>query len=195
MKSKFKKAGRMKTMFFITISCIGWLCLLSCGKTYCPAFPEHLVDYFPYNKGDTLLFVNQNNDSILFIVDTVEKTENYSFGWGCGCECEKYFMFAARVNNRASINGNIHLIERSKICINLNDGYFDGATSTSSFLYFEKTEKETFDPKNSALFGEIVILEDENKQISWVTIVKGNGITEFYDKKYDFHWKNINKNK
>lgn len=170
----------------------------SCGKTYCPAFPEHLVDYFPYKRGDTLLFINQHNDSLLFNVSALGKAEESSFeGLLCKCACplnELFFTAIQMPDSWTEIKGFISADKYTKpfISFELHDGYFDKTTMTNSFLVlYEGNGKDPFDPKNKNLFGEVVVIENLKNQISRVVIVKGKGITEFYDQVYNFQWKNI----
>ena len=189
MKTEFEKTGMIK----ITLCCICWLLLASCERTYCPAFPEHLVDYFPYNIGDSLLFINQYNDSVSFILFTIAKTEAHSFGNRCDCACDNLYGFAAS-NNWTHIRGKITIDAKPEFFFELGNGYWDRTTLSDSFMYlYEETGKDPFDPKNNALFGETVILHDSETQIARVVIVKGKGITEFYDQKYNFQWISINK--
>ena len=189
----------MRTIVIFTLCCISCLLLTSCGKTHCPAFPEHLVDYFPYNKGDSLSFVNQHNDTLSFCVERGGATKKWSFGSNCKCECDtpSAFLFAIQITKPkwTSIETKISVggYEKPYISFTLGNGYLDMTTKGYNRLtLFEDTGKDPFDPKNSALFGETVIIEDNDLQISRVVIVKGKGITEFYDQKYDFHWKSIN---
>lgn len=183
----------MKARMFIIISCMGFLFIPGC-KVDCPAFPEHLADYFPYRTNDTLLFVNQNNDSVLFVVYIIEKAKEHSFGRRCKCECDSRFYFKAHVNNWTFLEGNIGVYSKPEIYVDFGDGYWDIATTTNSFLsFYEETGKNPFDSKNSFLFGEIIILENSENQISRVMIMKGKGIMEFYDQRDSFHWKSINK--
>jgi len=63
----------------------------------------------------------------------------------------------------------------------------------SKFSLLELSGKDPYDPNNSSLFGEIVVIEDEMQNINKVTIVKGKGITGFYDQKHDFQWRIIKK--
>jgi hypothetical protein len=184
------------------------LCCLSlsncAGSTYCPAFPEHLVDYFPYKIGDTLFFVNQNRDTLLFLVSDVYKSEETTVTkcGKCRCSLPVYSVEAYDTVRLKRIGMNINTgypcieflyLQRS----GYDDWYFDQITALGSCLrFYDKSNKDPFDIKNSALFGEIVILEpeyDKDQQISKVIISKSKGVTEFIDQKYNIQWKNIKK--
>ena len=200
MKTKLKKTGRMKTSFFITISCIGCLCLLSCGKTHCPAFPEHLLDYSPYSIGDTLIFVNQHNDSLIFCVHEFFITQKSSFGLGCGCDCENPSaeLQAHTLPIGSSLKWHISAGDNhSKPFIRFiltvypwDDGTFD---KWNFLVYFNETGKNPFDSQNSSLFGDTVIIKDDTQLINRVTAVKGEGIIGFSDQVNHFQWKSIKK--
>ena len=76
--------------------------------------------------------------------------------------------------------------------IRISNGYWDySSNGISKLSFFDETGKNPFDPENSALFGETVVIEDESKNISAVTIVKGKGITGFYDQKHNYQWISI----
>ena len=185
----------MRTRIIFTLCWVTCFFLTSCGKINCPAFPEHLVDYLPYKTGDTLSFVNQNNDTISFRVNLVHKDREYT-AEKCGkCGgCDNPFYRIAT----STFAIYVVIAKKSYIRIEISGFYWDGVakSSKSSILYtYDETGKDPFDYKNSALFGESVILdilEDNNQPISRATIVKGKGITEFYDRKNNFQWKSIN---
>lgn len=188
----------MKTRIIFRLCCLSSLFFTSCGSTDCPGFPEHLVDYFPYQTGDTLSFVNQNNDSLSFCISAIEKTEDWSFGWGCKCSCNSFLFFeASDPIKRTIVKGGIEGIYpngKPYIHFELSNEYLEGTILTSCQLYlYEETGKDPYDPKNSALFGETVVLESLENQISRVMIVKGEGIIGFYDQKYNFQWETVKK--
>jgi len=193
----------MKTRIIFPIFCIYILLLTSCSKIHCPGFPEHLSDYFPYRRGDTLSFINQNYDTLSFRIEIIEMTQEWSYGWNCKCFCvpPSLFFYLHQVTD-PRWTGMYLKIEAgnkyNKPCIQfeLGDGYFDGETLTSSFLdLYDETGKNPFDPQNNALFGDTTILKPhfKDQKICSVTIVFGMGITDFYDQKHVFQWEIIKK--
>jgi len=177
---------------------------VGCGETHCPAFPDYLADYYPYQKGDTLLFVNQNHDTISFTVIEASSSKEYFQKYCAKCMCNPpTFLFRASLTNQCThMQGVIYAghkasMSTSRIEFDLGNCYFDATTFTSSSLILDiGREKDPFDSKNNALFGETVVLknlENTDKQISRVVIVKGKGIVEFYDQKYNFLWECIRK--
>jgi hypothetical protein len=191
----------MRTIVIFTFCFVlGFLFLVSC-KENCPGFPSHLLDYFPYKQGDILSFNNQYIDTVSFQVLSIYVTKKHSISTCGACACQTPFVFFKTTqisnSNLRAMDMEIsaeHQYAKPYIRFALSSGYFDGESMFTSLLYFyEETGKDPFDTKNSALFGETVIIENEIQQISKVTIVKGMGVTEFYDQKYDFQWKSINK--
>ena len=179
----------MRTRIIFILCSISYLFLTSCGRTYCPAFPEHIVDYFPYKENDTLLFVNHNNDSVSFVIDLIGKTEDHSYGWRCGCSCSNSYV----LESFPSLHVEIFIDGKACIYISLSNGYFDRTDLTRSRLILcEETGKNPLDLQNSDIFGETVLIEASDQQISSIVIVKGIGVTEFYDRKNNFQWKSIN---
>ena len=72
----------------IIIICLIFLTIfISCKRTDCPAFPNHLKSYFPYSKGQFIKFKNQNNDIINFKIKNTSSSNEYSFKWNCKCKC------------------------------------------------------------------------------------------------------------
>jgi len=207
----------MKTRIILFMCCIGYLLLNSCGRIHCPGFPEYLADYYPYKKNDIFSFVNQNNDTLYFWVRETSKfkdTRQYI------CDSPESSFIAHRLISKSLaielgyiamdeaggliissviLSGVIRLFsdnnEKSYIGFGTTDNYWDfkDQVGSSSLLFFDQTGKDPFDPQNIALFGDSVIFENPDIQISRALIVKGEGITDFYDQKHDFHWKKIKK--
>ena len=212
----------MRTKIIFTLYLIGCFLTASCGKN-CPGFPEHLVDYFPYREGDVFSFVNQHNDTLSFWVReswmSKERTlRPSSKSDGCGSPCSSFTALRLISKSLAEELGYVHQEEidgliistavlsggiqiayddggKTFIAFSIIDSYwdFDYGNGLLGLSLYDETGKDPFNPENSALFGETVIIEDESQQINKVIIVKGKGITGFYDKKHDFHWKSINK--
>jgi len=190
----------MRTIVFFTFCFITCCVLDSCNeKKDCSGFPEHLADYYPYKAGETLSFVNQHDDTVSFRVGGVDMTMNHSIEkcGKCACEPPAFYFGATESNQESGFEGTISLWgypANPCITFKISNNYWNPDFEYSSILIFVKeTEKDPLDTKNNALFGETVIIEDENQQVSKVTIIKGKGVTEFYDQKHDFHWKNIKK--
>ena len=58
------------------------------------------------------------------------------------------------------------------ISVEIGGEYFSGDNTWGTSLYFYgETGKDPFDPKNSALFGDTVILENSKSQISRAVII------------------------
>ena len=181
----------------MALCCLCCLFLASCGRTHCPGFPEYLVDYFPYKKGEIFSFANQNNDTLSFGVREVFISKKYNED-ACGkCKCQSpdYRFFTYCLRNDAILNGNMRFAYDSSISLEISNYYWDSdytdSKGSSVFTIFTKYKENPYDLSNIALFGDTVIHENSGQQISRVVIVKSKGITEFYDQKYNFQWKSI----
>ena len=192
-------------MRIIVVFIICGLFLTNCGSangdTKCPGFPEYLIDYFPYHKGDTISFVNQYNDTLSFGVGLLSVTKEWSYGRDCKCDCgsPNAVLQAPTLSTGFSLfweisAGNKYV--KPFVRFELGSYYWDsGVFSKQSCLYFyDETGKDPFDRQNSTFFGDTVIIEDKSQLISRVTAVKGKGITGFSDQIQNFQWKSI-KNK
>ena len=190
------KAGLMKHGIFITLCCICCTLLVSCKDIECTGFPKHLLDYFPYQIDDTLSFVNQHNDTLSFLLNDKFITEDWSYEYWSDCTCDGPFShFGAIQITEPKYTTSLRIVisvgsKYTKPYITFE--FDDDTTLKSSYLYFyDDTGKDAFDPKNSLLFGETVIIENMEMQISQVIIIWGKGITEFFDQKHNFQWISI----
>jgi hypothetical protein len=146
----------------------------------CPAFPEELVSYFPYVEGDTLIFVNQDSDTLLYSCSAVEKTEEYTkkqpFGSKCGpLLCNPSYLSFEFIPSD-SLNPQLHGQ------MNVDDDKFT-AISVVPDLYI------SFD--DYAEIGDAILLQENeinDNRINSITIVKGQGITEFSDQQRHCTW-------
>ena len=195
----------MRTIVFFSLCCIlGSLLFLASCKEDCPEFPEHIIDYFPYQTGDTLSFVNQFNDTISFWVSRAETTrptqQSVSRCSKCECDLPQIWVYGSG-HHQSYIGMEITVGKNPYLHFSLSDKYWDGVAKTASSLWkwkYDESGKNLVDTKNSTLFGETVNVDDPefaNQQISKVIIVKGKGITEFFDQKFNFQWNSINSKK
>jgi len=200
MKTKLKKSEMMKTGIFI-VCC---LFIFSCGRTHCPGFPKHLTDYFPYRKGNVIEFVNQHGDTLSFWVRESWASEKHKSYERCGSPVASFIapiFFQTNGNPGGILTGSMQVAydDDSQTCIKITmtNYYWDqdyvNSGGWSELQFFEKTGKDPFDSKNSAIFGNTIVIEEPENQISRVVIVKGKGITGFYDQKHDFQWEVIEK--
>ena len=181
----------------IILCCISCVFLVSCGRIDCPGFPGHLLAYCPYNIGDTLSFVNQHNDTLSFCVERGGATKEWSYRSNCKCSCgtPSASIMAPTLSHDFSLFWEVHVggYYKTRIKFELNSYFWDsGSLPKESRLYFyDETGSDPFDPKNSVLFGDTVIIEDKSQLISRVTAVQGKGITDFFDQINNFQWKSI----
>jgi hypothetical protein len=190
----------MKTKLFTLafLSTIIMLFTTGCQKRNCLGFPEHLVGYYPYAKEDILQFTNPQNDTLSFLIENSWKTEAQSYRCEkCACDYPSLNFYTGYDRNYTTkdsfyINGNILLQNGNSIlsCLFYQVRHVNGGED-----YFSKTETtlDAFNPNNPALFGDTVVLIKENAiRINRVVIVKGVGITEFFDTERNCLWTKIN---
>jgi len=75
----------MKTkniIFFMTLI----LSLYGCRNEHCEGFPDELANYFPYSKEQTVVFVNENKDTLECKIEDIQKTMPY-YENSCKCAC------------------------------------------------------------------------------------------------------------
>jgi len=186
------KTNSIKYLIFITLFCVGCIFFASCKRENCPGFPEQLADYFPHKNGDTLMYVNQNSDTISFIVrETYKVEESYIDNMGCQkCACGQPFISFRAYLGRASMKGY------------LSSGYNNYNPRISFYLDYEYLDKDSYGQtkhcylvkekgSEKTFFSETIVISDYNQQIVSVILEKGKGFVEFYDKKNNFHWKRI----
>lgn len=167
---------------------LGILSFTSCQETYCPAFPEALVDYYPYSTGDVLKFTNSDNDIISIEVNNDMSTDDYSFEWNCKCACEANYGFSTEMNNDYSIeiSGSISIHEGPTTIIRCSIS--DDKFSNDNFEYYV----DGIDPfkfENNTILGDTILFEKHDYyRYNNVLIVKGKGIVEFWDKKENCNW-------
>lgn len=179
----------MKNLLLISLLT---LVLSGCRDIHCPAFPERLLAYMPYEKGDLLKFKNLANDTLVIIVNDNWKSNSYSSKRDpkCGCECESQAEFKTEANqpNSLRIEGGMATLGSDYITIGFN--FYDtelGSDQLSKAIHGLNPFAE-----NSPLFGDSIIIEDqENERIAKVKILKGKGIVEFFDKKENCTWVRI----
>jgi hypothetical protein len=161
--------------------------LVSCKETYCPAFPTHLIDYYPYSKGDVLLFKNSNNDTLTLIVINDWASDNYSFDWNCKCSCGAEAGFDTDMSSDFSlrISGNINIAENN---IEFISNFYDSITNNDIFSYYQEGINPFSKEQISTLSDTILIEKQPFHRIGKVKIVKGKGIVEFWDNEQNCNW-------
>ena len=177
----------MKNITLIILTAL--MASTGCKDTHCPAFPAHLVDYYPYHIGDILKFTNPANDTIAVKINNVETSGKESFAWNCKCACGFNHHYTAEGigTSKFQIGGSIYGSDNSiSIWSKLADVYnFDN-------LYFTKENINPHALENSHIFGDTVVLEyTEAVGFNKVFIVKGEGLVEFFDIKNNCIWKKV----
>ncbi len=175
---------RVLMIFILLIS------LMGCKETHCPAFPQCLVEYFPYTNSDVLRFKNIDDEILILNVNKDWTSDSYSFAWNCKCSCGAGAGFETDLSPSYDlrVTGNIDADENSfeLIC------YFDvSKTRNDVFSYY----KEGLNPFNQEVESSLPDTIDLNLQkfsrVNNVKIIKKKGIVEFWDKKQNCVWRLI----
>jgi hypothetical protein len=175
----------------ILLAILGAALSTACSSTVdCPGFPENLVDYFPYQVGDTLRFVNENSDTLAFGVSEAwyvkPKTTKDEGGLFADCDCAMcaplQSNFKSFHNDYGRIEGGLYFIGGGLVRIQV---VFDG-----NRLY-DDDDVFTKDAENAAFGDTVVWNKTDARRVNYVVVVKGLGITEFYDVITNDLWKSI----
>lgn len=151
---------------------------------FCPGFPENLHDYFPYEKGETLSFTNENGKILNFEISNFRITEDHYIP-KCGkCACNPCgSTFQAITDEKSEIPvkliGSVQF-ENQQLKLDFSFGYYDRKKYGDCF-------STTITPETKG------VISIENKRevtrISSIQTEKGKGVISFYDKLLDCTWK------
>ncbi len=158
-------------------------CTLGPRRVNCSAFPEWFCQYAPYTEGSLIRYTN-DTDTMSFDIKSVYKGKEYKNDVGCKCQCSNYFTAEGLTNDSIKLYILISLSETS-FGYGINCNISDDASYIGS-----KCDKNPFKEKNFAEFADTLRLDNQyNKRFSDMIIVKGKGLTEFYDKDNNCTWR------
>ena len=168
----------MKTkniIFFMTLI----LSLYGCRNEHCEGFPDELANYFPYSKEQTVVFVNENKDTLECEIEDIQKTMPY-YENSCKCAC-------APPNIRFDLTSS-YFLEKLTGSLLLNE---DG-TLSFEFQFYTSGEWQHLDYFQISIpqtTEEILSIENQDAiRISDVQLIKGKGIISFYDRQLKCTW-------
>jgi len=171
----------IKLLFLNTLACLIISSLTTCvGDVHCPAFPAEMKIFYPYEKGDTLRFVNAANDTLELVIKELQITEAYTFPKNCDCDCNAAILeFATSADKYLTLN-----ISGSIKSFNYKDW-----SIKCSVIQEYRYDYEYF-PYTFSMDMNTITLKDDNNFDS-VVVKKGVGIESFYDKENDCTWVKI----
>jgi hypothetical protein len=160
-------------------------------KQYITGCAEYLLieQDAPYQVGDTLRFVNENNDTLAFGVSEAwyvkPKTTKDEGGLLTDCDCamcdNPESHFGSFHNDYGQIGGSIYFVGGGLVCIYV---IFDGNKSSDDDVFAKDAQ--------SGAFGDTIVWDKTDaRRVNHVVVVKGLGITEFYDVATNDLWKSI----
>ncbi len=161
--------------------------LISCrGNKQCPPLDRNLLVWIPYEKDDTIKFVNTKNDTIQFKVSEKEIYDDLTkYKYGCESRVSIIYQnieneFLYRIYNSCEdcIRFNISLFFFNK------GGVFDYPLT---YTEFQKLVIKDTIIDNSHYYNVLIIQNDtiEHPNLSnfWkIIIVENKGIVKFYDR-------------
>ena len=151
------------------------------GDVHCPAFPEKLKVFYPYEKGDTLKFVNTANDTLKLIIEELQMTKAYTFPENCDGMCGVNFGFTTGVDEKSLIG-----ISGSIVTASLKGDYGDGGMIKCSIIC---EHSATYYADFTLSMDTITLTNSYNP--GFVVIKKNVGIESFYDIENDCTWTKI----
>lgn len=167
-------------------------------KYECPGFDKTLLTWMPYNIDDELVFINQNNDTILFTIihKAVSKEEKVKRSCGIKC-CTSTANIIAESPTAYNYKKNSFTYEivftymENWIQCEISLSKYNNNSGSVGLRNFElHIDTITI---NNFFFNEVVVLEKDTLTFPddeiWKVIVANNyGIVKFYDRKSRDEW-------
>lgn len=178
----------------VALLIISALLFQSC-RVHCSAFPEWLCKYAPYVKGSTVSFKNENDSVIELKVIEFYKSEAQNFSRFCRCSCEGD-MLAVLHSEQLTIEINFYLDAKegkqdvgaiNKIVVSITNLDKDIAGVSYKDVF---SGINPYDYGHEQKLGDTIALHNNKyDDFSDMVIVKGKGLTEFYDKENNCTWR------
>ena len=147
-------------------------------KKHCPAFPAEL-NYFPYSKGQELLFCNAD-DTLHFVIIRQGNSNASDYCYTSKCnDCDIFSTFTMYNNYSFELFVNISLFGMKQIS---GMKIISSVTTSKVFDGFEKTfeVKPVSYSEAGKYFNNTISLENEkNKIVKKVVIVKNKGLVSY----------------
>lgn len=164
----------------------------SCRNIECPCFDKSQLTWMPYEVGDRLIYVNQQNDSLIFTVKSKHLSETYKEKKRFEDDCISNAVFHLSDTERSQYYFNIDNNEAGtsitcKISLQISDNVFSSGIASS---YIEgKLDTMTI---NGKFYNEVLVIERDTVTYSeniWKIIIANNyGIIRFFDRKTGYVW-------
>ena len=178
----------------VALLIISALIFQSC-QIHCSAFPEWLCKYAPYKEGNTVSFKNEKDSVIKLKVTKFYKSEANSFSRNCKCSCVGDLSVGLK-NEQLALNIHFYLnenrgnqgvgaIDNIAVSIENLDRGITGLSYKDDFSGINP-----YDYGSEQKLGDTIALQNtKDIDFSDMVIVKGKGLTEFYDKENNCTWK------
>ena len=165
-------------------------------QIHCSAFPEWLCKYAPYEEGNIVTFKNENDSVIKLKVENKDKTEKYSFRQNCKCTCGCHLFVDLKSEGKEDfrmtidcelVGGRESLENTEKVAMFFQIGMGNGNMWDVAQKSFDSINPN--DPGNEQLGDTISLQNKTDNKFSSMTVVKGKGLAEFYDKENNCTWR------
>jgi len=162
--------------------------LVGCGKVHCPAFPEELVGYLPYETGGIIRFTN-GTDTTAFPITEFEITKAYSFSKQCDCTCESNGYIHTDTSDYFNVSMLCMIIAPFDTTFSFSIYEQYSSTDGKELVYSDRIGSYT-DNLSETAYKDVLIFEYPSAKgpISKVIIANGQGIIRLVEKANGTIW-------
>ena len=165
------------------------LLLLTSCEYNCPNFDENLLSWMPYKKNNSLIYTNQQHDTISFQINKVDISDGYTTSRKNRNCCESRAI-VGEVNNLKGIGCEIILLENSlSIQVSIRIGNNNGLNFLETNDIYSDTQILSI---NNKQYSEVLVFERDTIKYDdeiWKIILANNyGIVQFYDRETGYIW-------
>ena len=179
-----------KHIAYIAVSLIISTLIFQSCQIHCSAFPEWLCKYAPYEEGNTVSFKNENDSVIKLKVVEFYKSEASSFSRNCKCACGSDLIVTLK-SEQMAITISFSLDEdRGNQGVGAIRNMYVNINASGRFYKDDFSGINPYDYGHEQKLGDTIALQNtKDDDFSDMVIVKGKGLTKFYDKYNNCTWR------
>ena len=154
------------------------LVLLFAGCTYkCPGFPKDLAEFFPYERYDSLHFVNKQNDTLTFSVYGINIPQEHTYKKGWCSKCENCMPYICAIELNSELCEMFFEINIKSIPPNYEQNVYTFYNHPCHYPYSTYNQKHIYGTMNNdSIFFSA---DSDSTYIDSLVVVKGKGLTSF----------------